>query len=77
MKVLAVTTLRERNNDCYIEKSVSLVEVLKMYTVIAVEKSVGVDDMRIYANPNPTCDLMEALSMYKQDGGYIPDELKV
>lgn len=77
MKVLAVTTSSKRDNDWYIEKSVSLVEVLEMYTVIVAEKTVGVDDMRIYVNPNSTCDLMEALGMYKQDGGYIPDELKV
>lgn len=74
MKVLAVTTSIKSNN----EKSVSLVEVLEMYTVIIAEKTVGFDnDTRIYANPNSTCDLMEALRMYKQDGGYIPDELKV
>lgn len=78
MKVLAVTTLSERNDDCYIAKSISLVEVLETYTVITAEKTVGFDnDMRIYANPNSTCDLMEALHIYKQDGGYIPDELKV
>ena len=45
MKVLAVTTLSERNNDCYIEKSVSLVEVLEMYTIIIAEKTVGFDNV--------------------------------
>ena len=78
MKVLVVTTLSERKNDCCIEKSISLVEVIGMYTIIKAEKTVGFDnDMRIYANPNSTCDLMEALHMYKQDGGHLPDIFKV
>lgn len=70
MKVIAQTTLVEHGNS----KSVSLVEAFEMYTVITAEKTAN--DMCVYANPHSTCDLMEALHMYKQDGGYIPDVLK-
>ena len=38
MKVISTTDLSGEGNDCYIYKSVSLVEAFSMYTVIEAEK---------------------------------------
>lgn len=74
MKVIAQTTLEEKGYS----KSINLVEVLGMYTVIIAEKiTEKFYTNRVYTSHDLTCDFMEALCRYKQDGGYIPDELKV
>lgn len=71
MKVIASTTVEERKNDCYSEKSISLVEVLEMYMILIEEKIDGQNNVNFQFYPNATYNLMEALTMYKQAGGYL------
>lgn len=65
MKILAQTNLEKYENG----KCVSLIEVFEMYSVITAEKT---DTNNIYLN-GLTNDLIEAVYMYKQAGGYIPE----
>ena len=70
MKVIDTTDLSEYGNDCYIFKSVSLVEVFGMYTIVVAEKVVGwYKEEKIYTSSNITFDFDKAKYMYKQHGG--------
>ena len=70
MKILSTTDLSEYGNDCFIHKSVSLIEAFGMYTVITAEKVTGwFDRKQIYTKAEVTCDLDRAIWMYKQSGG--------
>ncbi len=72
MKVISTTDLSDSGNDCYIYKSVSLIEAFGMYTVIIAEKTVGwFENKQIYAGSEITCDLDRAKYMYKQAGGIL------
>lgn len=74
MKVISTTDLSHDGNDCYIYKSVSLIEAFGMYTVITAEKTVGwYYSKQIYTKANITCDLDEAKQMYKLSGGIFED----
>ena len=70
MKVISTTDLSHEGNDCYIYKSVNLVEAFGMYTIITAQKIVGWNSSKqIYSKATVTCDLDEAKYMYKQCGG--------
>lgn len=74
MKVISTTDLSQAGNDCYIYKSVSLVEAFGMYTIITAEKTVGwFDRNEIYARSDVTCDLERAKFLYKKAGGILED----
>lgn len=70
MKVLSTTNLSDYGNDCYINRSVSLVECFGMYRVILAEKVSGwCPSAEIYCPYETTCDFKKAKSMYKKAGG--------
>lgn len=71
MKVISTTDLSREGNDCYIYKSISLVEALGMYTVIDAEKVIGSWDKRDISCTHTTSDLDTAKYLYKQLGGEI------
>ena len=72
MKVISTTDLSTDGNDCYIYKSISLVEAFGMYTVITAEKTVGwFNNTVIYARSKPTCNFDEAKEWYRRSGGKL------
>jgi len=72
MKVISTTDLSDYGNDCYIYKTVSLVEEFGMYNVLTAEKVVGWQDRaQMYLKSNTTCDKDKAKYMYKQSGGVL------
>ena len=72
MNIISTTDLSTDGNDCYIYKSVSLVEAFGMYTIITAEKTVGwFNNTEIYARSKPTCNLDEAKEWYKRSGGIL------
>jgi hypothetical protein len=73
MEVIHTTDLSTYGNDCYIHKSVSLVEEFDMYTVVTAVKITGWLCKRDIYNSKVTCDLDEAKYMYKQAGGILED----
>ena len=69
MNILHTTDLSRQGNDCYIEESVSLVEVLGMYSVIVATKIIGLwGDEQISATA-PTFSYPKAMRWYKEKGG--------
>ena len=74
MKVISTTDLSHSGNDCYIYKSVSLIEEFGMYNILTVEKTVGwFDDKKMYLKSDITCDLDKAKYMYKKCGGILEE----
>lgn len=74
MNILHTTDLSRHSNDCYIEESVILVEVLGMYSVIVATKITGWwDDKQISATA-PTFSYPKALRLYKEIGGIVKNE---
>ncbi len=72
MKVISTTDLSHEGNDCYIYKSVSLIEAFGMYNILTAEKTVGGFSRKtMYTKSDITCDLDQAKYMYKQAGGQI------
>jgi hypothetical protein len=72
MKVISTTDLSHGGNDCYIYKSISLIEEFEMYTVVTAEKVVGWQDRQsISCDSKTTCDLQQAKYMYRQAGGIL------
>ena len=64
MKILVQGTFSENGSS----KEVSLVETLGVYAVITAE-IIDTNHIDVNANPNFTCDLIEALHMYEQATG--------
>ena len=57
MKVISTTDLSDYGNDCYIHKSVSLIEEFGMYNVLTAKKVVGWHNQTdMYLKANTTCD---------------------
>jgi hypothetical protein len=74
MRVVHTTDLSDYGNDCYIYKSVSLLEAFGMYNIIIAEKVTGwVDVKRIYTQSEITCDEDRAWFLYKKYGGIVED----
>lgn len=74
MRVLSTTNLSDYGNDCYINKSVSLVEAFGMYNILTAEKIVGwCSRDNMYLKSDTTCDFEKAKYMYKQSGGIWKD----
>lgn len=73
MKVISTTDLSGKGNDCYIYKSVSLVEAFGMYTIIVADKTNGWCTTRKIYCQDTTSDLDMAKHMYKQSGGILED----
>ena len=72
MRIIHTTDLSKEGNDCYIYKSVSLIEEFSMYTTLTAEKYVGWSDRKdIYVKYNPTCDYDKAKFEYKRAGGKL------
>lgn len=72
MKIISTTDLSREGNDCYIHKSVSLIEEFGMYNILTAEKTVGwFDGKEMYLKAETTCDLDRAKFMYKQAGGIL------
>lgn len=72
MKIISTTDLSTEGNDCYIYKSVSLIEEFGMYNILTAEKTVGwFDGKQMYLKAETTCDLDRAKFMYKQAGGIL------
>lgn len=72
MKIISTTDLSHEGNDCYIYKSVSLVEAFGMYNILTAEKVVGWYDKKgMYTKSETTCDLDRAKYIYKQEGGIL------
>ena len=75
MNVLSTTDLSHEGNDCYIYKSVSLIEAFGMYNILTAEKTVGwFNDKKMYLKSDTTCNLDKAKYMYKQAGGILTNE---
>ena len=71
MNILHTTDLSRHGNDCYIEESVSLIEVFEMYSVIVATKITGWwGDEQISATA-PTFSYPKALRWYKERGGIV------
>ena len=74
MRVISTTDLSDYGNDCYIYKSVSLIEAFGMHTVITADKTVGWFDRKtIYCQSDVTSDFEQAKFNYKQAGGILED----
>ena len=75
MKVISTTDLSCHGNDCYIYKSVSLVETFGMYAVIIAEKTVGwFENKEIYAVSETPCSIWStAVEIYKYYGGIMEE----
>ena len=74
MKVISTTYLSNYGNDCYIHKSVSLVEDFGMYNILTAEKVVGWREReQMYLEADTTCNFDKAKLMYKQAGGILED----
>lgn len=72
MKIISTTDLSHEGNDCYIYKSVSLVEEFGMYTVITCQRVVGWSKSEdIYFWGDPTTDIDEAKHRYWEYGGNL------
>ena len=72
MKVISTTDLSHSGNDCYIHKSVSLIEEFGMYNILTAEKTVGwPDNKEMYLKSDVTCDFDRAKFLYKQAGGIL------
>jgi hypothetical protein len=70
MNIVSTTDLSRGGDDCYIFKTVSLIEEFGMYAVITAEKVVGPQDKQaISCDSKTTCDLQQAKFMYRQAGG--------
>ena len=70
MTVLFTTNIGDYGNDCYIDRSVNLVECFGMYTVVMAEKVSGwCPSYKIYCCSEVTCDYDKAKFMYKEAGG--------
>ena len=74
MKVISTTDLSHEGNDCYIYKSVNLVETFGMYAVIITEKIVGwFQNKEIYTVGEPCEILSKAILLYKEYDGVWED----
>lgn len=74
MKIISTTDLSHEGNDCYIYKSVSLIEEFGMYNIITAEKVVGwSDSKKMYTRADITCDLDRAKYLYKKSGGILEE----
>jgi hypothetical protein len=74
MKVISTTDLSSYGNDCWIHKSISLVEAFGMYTVITAERITGwFEKEEIDSSYKIVHDLYEAKSMYRAFGGILED----
>lgn len=72
MKVISTTDLSGVGNDCYIYKSVSLIEEFGMYNILTAEKVIGWSEVkRMYLMAENTCDFDRAKFMYKNAGGIL------
>lgn len=72
MKVISTTDLSTDGNDCYIYKSVSLVEAFGMYNILTAEKVVGwCEREQMYLMADSTCNFDKAKYIYKQKGGIL------
>ena len=72
MKIISITDLSRGGNDCYIYKSVSLVEEFEMYAVIICEKVVGWSESEeMYFIGKHTTDIEEAKQRYWEYGGRL------
>jgi len=72
MKVISTTDLSHEGNDCYIYKSVSLIEDFGMYNILIVEKTVGwFDRKEMYLKNESIFDLDRAKFLYKEAGGIL------
>jgi hypothetical protein len=77
MRVVHSTDLSDYGNDCYIHKSVSLIEEFGMYNIITAEKIIGwCQRERMYLRSETTCNFERAWFLYKQSGGIIGGEQK-
>lgn len=75
MRIISTTDLSNYGNDCYIYKSVSLVEEFGMYNILTAEKTVGwFKKEEMYFKSNTTCNFDEAKFMYKEAGGILEDQ---
>lgn len=74
MKIISTTDLSDNGNDCYIYKSVSLVEEFGMYNILTAEKVVGwCEREQMYLKSDTTCNFDKAKWMYKQAGGILKE----
>ena len=74
MRVISTTDLSDYGNDCYIHKSVSLVEDFGMYNILTAEKVVGwCEREQMYLKADTTCNFDKAKWMYKQAGGILEE----
>ncbi len=73
MNIISTTDLSREGNDCYIYKSVSLIEAFGMYTVIVADKTSGWCSSKDIYCKSVTSDLDEAKHMYKQSGGILEE----
>lgn len=72
MKIISTTDTSDYGNDCYINKSVTLIEEFGMYTVITCIKVVGWQCHEdIYCRANPTTDIYKAQQWYREEGGVL------
>ena len=72
MKIISTTDLSHEGNDCYIYKSVSLVEEFGMYNILTAEKIVGwCEREQMYLKAQSTYNFDKAKWMYKQAGGIL------
>ena len=72
MKIISTTDLSQEGNDCYIYKSVSLVEAFGMYTVVTAIKCTGhYNSKEMYMQSHPTCDYDQSVYNYMKRGGKL------
>ena len=74
MRVISTTDLSDYGNDCYIHKSVSLVEDFGMYNILIAEKVIGWYEIeQMYLMVDTTCNFDKAKYIYKQAGGILEE----
>ena len=71
MKIVSTTDLSDYGNDCYINKSVTLIEEFGMYTVITCKRVTGWSTYEDIYCTSPTTDVYKAQLLYKEAGGII------
>lgn len=75
MKVISTTDISREGNDCYIYRSVSLVEQFGIYSVISIQKITGWAEREDVVVLCATEDIDVAKQAYKNyEGVYEEDE---
>ena len=79
MRVISTTDISREGNDCYIYRSVSLVEQFGIYSVISIQKITGWAEREDVVVLCTTTDIEVAKQAYKNYEGiyeeYDPDDV--